>query len=350
MLPDIPLEIWHRILELTCTDDLRCITSHALSLTSRELWHISRYHRYHSVTIRGWKDLLAFEEEFGSYPRLAERNGGRANVGMAPSGDDDGGHGGITHLHIELEELWSVAYPDEDGDQEAGSDTSDRTYLDTASFSSEELVDNEDVDAEMDIDDERETSSDSSSLRLGERERAEERMEERTLEHSQLSDFELEELGSELALLSKQGQIGFFSDPRVHHICDLEGERSTALTSVECQVYSALRRLLEVCAVTIKTLKISWKPFTTFSPTAVIPLLPRLRILCWESDKEGCHQFSPTTYPKETMVPSLLPSLQHLDIKVEGDTRMAEGLLLLCPGVRVVSAPQRLLQYVSAST
>jgi hypothetical protein len=109
MLPDLPLEVWHRILEFSCSDNyaLGCRSPKTLSCTWRALRQPSRYHRHHSVALRDWEQLCTFEERF-------KRNTECVQVG----------HSGIVHLYISIEDLWNVAYPEGDSDDE-GDDRSD---------------------------------------------------------------------------------------------------------------------------------------------------------------------------------------------------------------------------------
>ncbi|KAJ2922181.1 hypothetical protein H1R20_g14916, partial [Candolleomyces eurysporus] len=214
MLPDLPPELWHRIMSHTCTctvDDndngdnhFNCTTTLVLSRTCRELRRLSRYHRYHSVTIRGWENLLAFEEHFRSTIGRPEEEG-ESDVPTAlqdydhdRSRDEEGAHSGIVHLDVEIGDLWSVAYPEGDGyDVGNGSETSDDTYV--TSSDSDEDEGSEEGSEEGGSEENHGDGSDTES---------EELLEEQALEFSSMSDLECAEVADDIAALRKEGRVG----------------------------------------------------------------------------------------------------------------------------------------------
>ncbi|KAJ2927788.1 hypothetical protein H1R20_g9307, partial [Candolleomyces eurysporus] len=365
MLPDLPLELWHRILSFTCTegdDDLNCNTPLALSRTCRALRRVSRYHRYHSVTIRGWEHLLAFEEQLNSHSTSTGRPGEEtlALIDNHNEGLRAVGHSGIVHLNVEIEELRGVAYPD--GDEDVDEDTSDDTYV--PSSDSEEEGDEDmkegNEDADGDENDELDGPCGSESLdALGVQSSGSEDdevddseddedalMEEQAHDFAEISDFELAEFVSDAEAIAEEKHVSLL-DSEAQLLSHLQGGRPTALARIEFRVFSALRRLLLACAPTLEVLTLRWKPRSTFFLEAVFPTLPRLRRLIWDSDKEGCRKMTPISCERETPAPVVFPVLQHLDIKAESNARMVEDLFLLGPGVPKVSAPQVLLPKVA---
>jgi hypothetical protein len=265
------------------------------------------------------------------------------------------------HLEIDIEDLWNVAYPDRDEDEDSDESTdindessmytSDGTYTcASSSFSEgEDYLDNEEENSDDD------TSSYSVSPSFGDDDSEDVLMEEIDLEYSDLSDLELADLKSDEEALDQEegaGRAGGLLDRKLHryHLSDLqlEGERATALNRVEFSTFSSLRRLLLACAPTLEVLTLSWRPFnSTFFLEAVLPLLPRLRVLCWDTRlKEDYHLFDRIPCSRKTQPPVLFPSLQHLDIKAGSRIQMVEDLFLFSPLVPVVSAPQAILQYV----
>src|SRR5688572_10271037 len=88
--PEFPLEIWLQIFDYACNDD--GTSSRSLSIASRALRDVSQYHRYHSVLVSGWEQLLLFEAQFNR-----ERDELK----------------GIVNLYVHIPELYTVAYPAE---------------------------------------------------------------------------------------------------------------------------------------------------------------------------------------------------------------------------------------------
>ncbi|TEB06249.1 hypothetical protein FA13DRAFT_1654352, partial [Coprinellus micaceus] len=66
-----PLELWLNILPRACQDGGTADMS--LSSASQELRFISKPYRYQSVQIKGWRQLLLFEECFSQLPEDERR-------------------------------------------------------------------------------------------------------------------------------------------------------------------------------------------------------------------------------------------------------------------------------------
>ncbi|KAJ2915538.1 hypothetical protein MD484_g4860, partial [Candolleomyces efflorescens] len=334
MLPDLPLELWHRILNFTCTEDsdFSCAPSLALSRTCHTLHHVSRYHRFHSVTLRGWKQLCAFEEYFKSNKKPP----GSPEEGLAV------GHGGIVHLNIKIENLWVVAYPEHE-DKGDESDTSDDSYI---------LSGSEDGDEDH-VDDDGEDDGRGSFIE-GEGDQT----DEERLEFSELSELEAQELAYDAADLAKDelGPLPSLADGSPQVLSSLLDGRPTAISRVEFRVYSALRRLLEACAPTLQVLTLSWIPIRTFFPEAVIPVLPTLRVLRWSWRQHDYHHRFPelSASARGADIPILFPTLQRLEVQLKtevdrGVVRLLKDLVRFGPGFRTLVLPDDFLWYVLES-
>ncbi|KAF6743816.1 hypothetical protein DFP72DRAFT_931740 [Ephemerocybe angulata] len=93
-LLDLPTEILLQIVEHACAPS-DCVTVYALCRTSKELWHLSRGHRFTSAQVVGWKALLALEELYSSLPESSEER-----------------RKGIVNLFVDLPCLFQAAYPE----------------------------------------------------------------------------------------------------------------------------------------------------------------------------------------------------------------------------------------------
>jgi hypothetical protein len=298
------------------------------------------------VTIQGWEQLLAFEERFGLI--MGRRKEGECDSDAALAQQDhdhdksrgDGDpHSGIVHLNVEIEELWSVAYPE--GDDDDGSDTSaeDSSYV---SSSESEEGDGAVVENEGDLGVEADTEGDDADEDVAD----EDLMEEHAFEFSELSDFERVEVADDVEALVDQGRVPslLYRGVDTQTLSILQAGRVTALDRIEFRVYSALRRLLEACALTLERLSLSWTPISTFLVEAVFPVLPELRVLRWDSGKPVSHRMFTNSPVRGRQVPVVFPTLQHLDLVATTDVAALNDVLLLCPGVRTVSLPHDVIQ------
>jgi hypothetical protein len=236
----------------------------------------------------------------------------------------------IVYLHVEIEQLWSVVYPradDDHDDHDDGSEVSeDSSSVDASDSEGGEGVDGEEDDAEY------------PGL-----------AEERAYDFTEISDMESAEVAEDLVAIAederKEEPCSWFD--RTHSAQELSFLLTfspTPLARMEFIVYSALRRLLEVCAPTLKVLSLSWKPISTFFVEAVFPLLPELRVLRWDCDQSGRnHLYHTLSIERKAPVPLVFPALHHLDIKTNSNSSVLGGLLLMCPDVRMVSLSLEML-------
>ena len=335
MVPDLPPELWHKIFECTCTCDadnnndhgenkyrFDCPTSRTLANTSSKLWQLSQPHRFHSIAIRGWKQLLAFEELYNSARTDSdERSDGQSQRKYESS---------IVYLHVELPQLWNDVYPPTDDDHDDGSETGSEDTFAVGSSDSEGSGEDDDSDESSDVEDQ-------------------ELAEERAYEFTEMTDADWAEVSEDLTALAEEKQQGeaggcFDKTYNAHELSFLLASSSTPLARMEFVVYSALRRLLEACAPTLKVLSLSWNPISTFFIEAVFPLLPQLRVLRWDRDKSD---YSPLcgnlSVKRRAPAPHVFPALHHLDIKSNNTHNEVSGLLLMCPDVRLISVSQDML-------
>lgn len=88
VLTVFPLELWLNVLPRACQDDGTAGLS--FSSASKELRFISKPYRYQSVQIKGWRQLLLFEERFSQIPEEERR---------------------IVNLFVDLENVFEAGYP-----------------------------------------------------------------------------------------------------------------------------------------------------------------------------------------------------------------------------------------------
>ena len=88
-LPALPPFLWGQIFDIACQDD--GTTGLSLSSTSRDVRALSASHRYQSVQVVGWRQLLAFEGIVAKLPKEQQ---------------------GIVNLYIELPSVFEAGYPD----------------------------------------------------------------------------------------------------------------------------------------------------------------------------------------------------------------------------------------------
>ncbi|RXW13069.1 hypothetical protein EST38_g12785 [Candolleomyces aberdarensis] len=351
MLPDLPLELWHRIIEHACTCDedgdnrFNCSTPRVLSRTCRELRRVSRYYRYHEVTIRGWERLLAFEEEFfstrGSSTEQEDDHSDGETVlhDYGEAGTELEPYGGVVHLNVRIRELWSVVYPNVClDDRENGSETSDDSYAPSSDSSDGEEdglggVAGEGKEGEGD------SEADGGNNGVDETEGEADLMEERALEFAEISDSEYREVADDKAALAEEGHVLSLFDSDTDGAQDLSyllAGRPPPLARLEYRVYSSLRRVLEACAPTLEVLLLSWRPISTFFIEAVFPVLPALRVLRWDR-MSGYYYYSFRIIPtRKAPVPIVFPVLQRLEMTTLSE---ADGLELMGPGANRVTIP-----------
>lgn len=335
MLPHLPLELWHRILDFTCTEDdeFNCTSSLALSRTCHTLRHASQYHRYHSVTLHGLEQLCAFEEQFNCNSESLSQ----PEQGVIVR------HGGIVHLNMKIENLWNVAYPK--GEEDNGGiwwDARDDTYIPS---------DSEEGDGEL-LNNGGDDDGHGSYIEQGEGDDAGidhegDLTDEEVLEFSELSRLESQEIAYDAADLAKEelGTVLSLADGNAQVLSYLLAGRPTAIARLEFRVYSALRRLLEACAPTLQVLTLSWNPMSTFFLEAIFPVLPVLRVLRWQRDMSYYHlKFEGTIKcERKTEIPVLFPALRRLEVMADLDHRMIrilKDLVQFGPGLRTLSVPQ----------
>jgi hypothetical protein len=104
--PVFPLELWLNILPRACQDGGTADMS--LSSASQELRFISKPYRYQSVQIKGWRQLLLFEERFSQLPEDERR---------------------IANLFVDLESVFEAGYPGAPVWAPEDSDPDDASYV-----------------------------------------------------------------------------------------------------------------------------------------------------------------------------------------------------------------------------
>ncbi|KAJ2922183.1 hypothetical protein H1R20_g14919, partial [Candolleomyces eurysporus] len=352
MLPDLPLELWHRIIghACTCNDDgdsrFNCSTPLVLSRTCRELRRVSRYYRYHEVTIRGWERLLAFEEEFfsnrGSSAKQEDNhsNGETVLHDCSEASAEVEPHGGVVHLNVRIRELWGVVYPNVSlDDNDNGSETSDDSWYAPSSDSSDGEEDGLGGVVEEDKEGGGDSEADEGNGGVDKDDEEADLMEDHALEFSEISDSEYREVAEEKAALAEEGTVHSLFDSSTDGAQDLSyllAGRPPPLARLEYRVYSSLRRVLEACAPTLEILVLSWRPISTFFIEAVFPVLPALRVLRWDR-MSGYYYYSFRITPaRKAPVPIVFPALQRLEITTLSDT---DGLDLMGPGANKVMIP-----------
>ena len=333
--PELPLELWLQIFDSACADD--GTTSRSLAQASKELRNKSRFHRYHSVVIRGWRQLLAFENTFcGEGEGEGEREGD--SVGQGGGGEAEGKgkrvnrgeQGGgqtteaedkdirsIRNLYVNIEELYSVAYPPESWFIDEDSDL-DSTYVysedenelfqpnhylngNTEDGARDETpggapADEEGAAAEPPIpegtndtiiiapepadvplpdsesESESEADSDASSI---------------CSTSSSFYDRESNISASSSAYsLSSTPLYNALIDSSALGTNDLTGQSlvrlahtSSPLRQLEFRVFSALRNILDATAHSLRVLTLCWSPSSSLFPESILPRLPELRRL-----------------------------------------------------------------------
>ncbi|KAF5329211.1 hypothetical protein D9611_013224 [Ephemerocybe angulata] len=316
-LPHLPFELWLRIFDNACQDD--GTTSRSLSETNRYLREVSRFHRYHSVVVTGWRQLLAFEEHMSSVPEELR---------------------GIRNLYVDIEELYSVAYPPEswgpevqDPDLDAGPRPPDLDWGRALTSGDE----GDGGDSEYESESESDDGSDAWSGVA-------------TYEHAELSDGEEEDLVLDLAaLLEEKAQEEDSPKQTIITGQDLShlGSTNTPLAQLEFKVYSALRRLLESTGHWMRILTLCWVPFSSFHLEAILPSLPKLKYLAMV--KGTLDNYNPpwnmarcsATLEKATPTPILFPMLEELHMHGPGQNWDGDDTFhgLFSSSLRIISAP-----------
>ncbi|KAJ2912334.1 hypothetical protein MD484_g8084, partial [Candolleomyces efflorescens] len=237
---------------------------------------------------------------------------------------------GTTQKRAAMGKLWNDVYPPTDDDHDDGSETGSEDTFAVGSSDSEGSGEDDDSDEASDVEDP-------------------ELAEERAYEFTEMTDADWAEVSEDLTALAEEKQQGeaggcFDKTYSAHELSFLLASSSTPLARMEFVVYSALRRLLEACAPTLKVLSLSWNPISTFFIEAVFPLLPQLRVLRWDRDKSD---YSPLcgnlSIKRRAPAPHVFPALHHLDIKSNNTHNEVSGLLLMCPDVRLISVSQDML-------
>lgn len=286
-LPDFPLEIWLNVFERACQDN--GTTGVSLSATSRELRLFSKPYRYQSVQIKGWKQLLLFEERFSQLTK-----------------DDQG----IVNLFVGLENVFEAGYPNApDWAPEDEPDSSSYVPSDDESNSSVELgdvagSDTEDESAEGDdLEYELEFTSPSPSEQL---------------ELEQDCNYFLHP--GETSPQSRFNTVKYLYET----LEDLQADSNSESCQAEGYAYAVLHRVFKACTDTLEMLTLFWRPLNGFKAEALFPVLPRLRsLVVWRNQDvsvpEGIefhrtydHWWSGDIYqiPKQTI---LFPVLKRLD-------------------------------------
>lgn len=337
-LPDLPLEIWLQIFEFACADE--GVTSRSLSQTSRYLREASKSFRYYSVAIKGWRQLLAFEEQFTTAPFDSRF---------------------LVHLYVHIPELYTDAYPPESWFEDEESDV-DSTYIpsDEEDEEDDEQSKSEDVPVTETLE-EQEGGGSTGGKRPLQQDEAQsdtsdedldlEELEELALEDPDPSPSEIEDFNSEGAdICTSQGQ----NIPPIHGQ-DLYMLKDThlRLARLEYQVFSALRRVLEASAHSLQTFTLCWSPSASLYLEAVIPPLPALRYLAILKDTIPQEDSAPVRYKyhlkRVSPAPILFPALEELKISTRSTKKHfawdddAFNGLLSAP-LKSVSAPYRMVK------
>ncbi|TEB22089.1 hypothetical protein FA13DRAFT_1819144 [Coprinellus micaceus] len=118
--PSFPVEIWFQIMDRACQDD--GATGLALSATSRELRALSELHRYQSVQINGWRQLLAFEKRLSRVPK-AQRE--VLNLFVYLPSAFDAGYAGIPKWAPDEDSEEDASYVPSDSEDESDEDGGD---------------------------------------------------------------------------------------------------------------------------------------------------------------------------------------------------------------------------------
>ncbi|TEB22070.1 hypothetical protein FA13DRAFT_1741265 [Coprinellus micaceus] len=286
-IPVLPLEVWLEILEVACLMDTKVPI--ALSEATRELRNISRFHRFHSVKIDDEEKLLAFEKQFSFVPEDIRR---------------------ITNLLVILPSLLETAYTDE-GDE--ADDSTDASYASSSTHSDNEGTESDDGSHAPSLDSEDE------------------------LEYEELSTEEYLELRDEdksLAHLIAVTQIlpsfRMGAGPRFYwtgtlHPSDVGGKDLSQLGHLasykmrvmdrELDVYSALRRVLEIASGSLKQFSLYWEPHCDFNIDALFPVLPNIqRLTIFEGRAINQDTIHTILQQKFAPFPPLFPSLLEFNI------------------------------------
>ncbi|KAF5338735.1 hypothetical protein D9611_013352 [Ephemerocybe angulata] len=93
-LLDLPTEILLQIIEYACASP-DCTTVYSLCRTSKELWNLSRGHRFTSALVVGWEALLTLEKVYSTLPEDSEER-----------------RKGIVNMCVDLPCLFQAAYPE----------------------------------------------------------------------------------------------------------------------------------------------------------------------------------------------------------------------------------------------
>lgn len=316
-LPELPLEIWHEIIELACLLDIK--TPLVLSQSTRELRDISRFHRYHSVKIDGHEQLLAFDKQILSAHKESQN---------------------IVHLLVVLPSLEGFAFADEDENLSDASIDSSSTYEPSSEGCSDE--------------DESTTASYSSSSKSDTASELGDTEDE--LEYGDLSAEEVVSLREEvrdlpqvvrplpvLAAFPAPATVLIWADSPLHptavggqDISRLDHllKYNRRISDLEFQVYSALRRVLQYASPSLTQFSLFWEPHCDFTIEALFPVLPNLRNLAvfegWRSNSYTAHKVLEQEFAP---FPTLFPSLRGLDVNSIRAPNWAGTLLQAVRGI-----------------
>ncbi|KAF6760852.1 hypothetical protein DFP72DRAFT_881580, partial [Ephemerocybe angulata] len=375
LILELPVELWLHIFDYACSDD--GTTARSLGRVSRYIREVSRFHRHHSVVIRNWSQLLAFERSYSAAPE-EQRN--------------------IRNLYIHLPEMYGAAYPKESWFEDEESDL-DSSYV--PSDEEEDSVDGgaqEEHDAAAENGEQEDVEDDVDRLdaKLGKLDlnlaegsgdaRPEEYPSrsgdghevtvEADAEKASLYDEDTDSDGeylleeqdydrgsdytpSEILDFIEDSTAIFdrsISEPLPIHGQDLSRLKETPspLAQLEYKVFSALRRVLELSAHSLVVFTLCWQPSSSIYLEAVVPVLPKLQNLAIYKQAIAQELVAPVRYKlkleRMSPVPRLFPTLNQFTFSTPHehnnfDEKSFQGML--GPPLERITVPEQHLRHVS---